>query len=140
MTTVLHLGVIEMPYADSDKTTGDVAEILEAKYHVMEVFFETNEREIGGFFAESMRGALENLIAGSPVTANPLVDAEGAVEDRFHRFIEQDEMDGLVPGVPTKAARRGVNHRLKIKRGDPRPSFRDTGLYEASFKAWTESS
>jgi len=43
-----------------------------------------------------------------------------------------------IPGVPTKAALRGVNHRLKhpYRRRGARPSFVDTSLYMSSFKAW----
>ncbi len=70
MTLTLHLGVIDIPYSDASytaapkgrkigrarrgkitapppqsnhKTTGDVAEILEAKYHIMETFFAKRE-------------------------------------------------------------------------------------------------
>jgi len=42
------------------------------------------------------------------------------------------------PGVPTRAALMGVNSRLKKRRGKRRPSFRDTGLYQASFMAWVD--
>ena len=35
LVVILHLGVIDVPYATEGTTTGDVAEILEAKYDVM---------------------------------------------------------------------------------------------------------
>jgi hypothetical protein len=44
-------------------------------------------------------------------------------------------------GVPTKAALKGINHRLRhpYRKSNPRrPSFVDTGLYVASFRAWME--
>ena len=107
----LHLGVLDVPYKQgsnsSPETTGDVAEILENRYHPIEIFYEEH--------------------------AN--------IETRFRHFLSQKEMDSLgVPGVPTKAALAGVSHRFKhpyAKRA-PRPSFIDTGLYEASFRAWVE--
>ncbi len=61
--------------------------------------------------------------------------------DAFRIFIDQKELDGVIPGVPTQAALRGVNHRLMrpyAKSNPVRPSFKDTGLYEASFRAWVE--
>lgn len=162
--TTLHLGVIELPYtepnpkpkrmakarpgkqkprkqrkaAPENQTTYDVAVILEGKYHVMETYFDLHEQEIGDAFAESMAGALESLVMGAPPARNPLASAEAAVEAGFKHFLETKEMDDTsTPGVPTKASLRGVNHRLKRKRGPSRPSFIDTGLYESSFKAWT---
>jgi hypothetical protein len=121
------------------RTTGDVAEILEGKYHVMETFYDLHEEEIAEDFAESTAGALEDLLLGAP-PRDPLAGAASKVEDRFHRFLELKEMDETsTPGVPTRASLRGVNHRLKIRRGAPRPSFIDTGLYDSSFKVTTET-
>lgn len=167
MGLTLHLGVIELPYVEAPtpqtrlpkarkgkqrprkppvakaggQTTGDVADILERKYHVMETFYEVHEEEIADDFAQAMAGALEDLLVGAPPSAQPYAAAESALQARFKTFLESKEMDELaVDGVPTKASLRGVNHRLKIKRGGPRPSFIDTGLYESSFVAWIERS
>lgn len=159
MSITLHLGVNEVPYVEPDPkprprkttrrrrrkgkagttTTYDVAKILEAKYHVMETFFTVREAEIGEMFAQGMAGALEDLFSGAPAT-NPFGGIEESVTDRFHRFLESEEMDGLAAGVPTQAALKGVSHRFKSKRGHgPRPSFIDTGLYEDNFQAWIEA-
>ena len=166
MTIKLHLGVIDVPYghepgpkrlpkakagkqrprgksaaaqAGAGQTTGQVAEILEGKYHVIETFYELHEEEIAQDFADAMAGALENLFSGAPAVARPYSAAEAEVTARFKRFLEQDEMAHTsTPGVPTRAARKGVNHRLKVKKGVPRPSFIDTGLYQSSFIAWTD--
>jgi hypothetical protein len=164
--TTLHLGVIDVPYVDPAPvkapkarrgkanrprkrrakgsgavTTGDVAEILEAKYAVMDTFVLLHEQEIADQFAEAISGALENLVVGAPPANNPFGPAEGWTEARFKRFLELQEMNGLVQGVPTRAALEGVRHRFKSKKNPagPRPSFIDTGLYESSFKAWVET-
>ena len=49
-----------MPYIDAKgKTTGDVAEILEAKYHPMEIFSEVHGEQIADHVAEAMNGVLD---------------------------------------------------------------------------------
>jgi len=161
----LHLGVIDQPYTSYDGgkkaanpnrrrrgrdaiatpekkartvTTGQVAQWLENRYHVMEVFYE----EDGGvldLLNESLHDAMENVLMGAPVGANPFLEATSEIQKRFKKFISSRAMESLgYPGVPTKAALMGVNSRLKRRRGPRRPSFRDTGLYQASFMAWVE--
>ena len=168
MTLTLHLGVLEIPYTEeapaqkkpkgkarrgkkrpkkktgdtsAAKTTGDVAQILEGKYHIMSIFYELNEEQIAGYFADAMAGALEDVFAGAPPQAKPYAQAESDIQTRFREFLDRDEMaHTATPGVPTRAARRGVNHRLKIKKGNPRPSFIDTGAYQGAFLAWVDES
>jgi hypothetical protein len=148
---VLHLGVIDVPYSqargakakrsNSTVTTGDVAGWLEDEYHVMEVFANVHGADIGDALARSVAGGLENLMMGGPVSNSVFGQAESAIHDQFQKFIDTKEMDGLgIPGVPTEAAQRGVSHRFKrpYARRAPRPSFVDTGLYRANFKAWIE--
>ena len=94
---ILNLGVINVPYSDSSygpsksktkplgqarrgkanaphnhapntQTTGDVAEILEDRYHVMEVFFTVREGDISAALEGSLAGALDNVMAGAPGT------------------------------------------------------------------------
>lgn len=155
----LHLGVVDVPYVALEppgaykkrikagkhpgaghKTTGDVADILEAKYHVMEIFWQLHEEENVRDLTVGMRDALETLMVGGPLHLDPFAEAESLIEGRFRRFLTDKEMDRLgYPGVPTKASLKGVSHRFKRKRGPARPSFVDTGLYEAAFKAWSET-
>ena len=151
--TKLHLGVIVQPYVTAPPprrkgrkpkkvtgatiTTADVAGYLEAKYHVMEIFYQRHEKQIAQWLAESVEGAMEDLLAGAPFTADIFVGAMGNIEDRFKKFIDMKEMDGQ-PGVPTAASLKGVSKRFKLKRGPVRPSFLDTTLYQGSFKAWTD--
>jgi hypothetical protein len=167
--TTLHLGVLDVPYRkpvpaaqrrvsvktsrggksvrrsiapSGFETTGDVADILEAKYHVMEVFAEeTGLESIFGMIGTSMENALKDIAAGAPASISPTHDAEQKIEAAFRQFIDQELMNGIVPGVPTQAAQRGVNHRFlhPYAKGNPaRPSFRDTGLYQTSFRAWVD--
>lgn len=141
--TTLHLGVVEIPYANAGgKTTGDVADILEAKYHVMEVFYEDlGPTLIAKSLEVSVVNAVESMMLGAPATISLTGDAEQEIEQAFRLFLSQQEMDGQQPGVPTKASLKGVNHRLKkpnAKTNLGRPSFIDTGLYQRSFKAWVD--
>jgi hypothetical protein len=145
--TTLNLGVVEMGYdynGSAGKTTGDVAEILEAKYHVIEIFYTQHEADIVKAMENSMAGALESLLMGVPIQTGGNASA-AAMEDikiLFDAFITNQEMDKLgYPGVPTAASLKGVNHRLKhpYAKGNPaRPSFRDSGLYLSAFKAWLD--
>lgn len=120
-----------------NESTGDVADILENKYALFTVFFELCEEEIMGYLADALEGTIDDLLSGAPLSNNPYGAATERIVLRFRKFIENEEMDETgTPGVPTKAALQGVNHRLNIKHGARRPSFRDTGLMEASFAAW----
>ena len=154
----LHLGVLDIPYAYDQQTltkkgkvakrrraikksitTGDVAEILEAKYSLMETFYEMNKQEIADELAKSVVGAYENLLMGGPKSADPTAEAASWIEQRFRQDIEQKKFDGVIAGVATQASLDGVNHRLArpYARRDARPSFDDTGLFKTSFKVWT---
>lgn len=162
----LHLGVIEVPYTNGApgpkrirkgrsrrkrapkpnggssgaQTTGDVAEILEAKYHVMETFYDHHEEEIADLFAEGVAGAIEDLVGGAPAhQVDPFAQAAADTEAAFKKYLETEEIaDYGVPGVPTKAALQGKSKRFKKGRGPRRPSFIDTGIYENSAKVWME--
>lgn len=141
MAMTLHLGVVDVPYADKSGTsTGDVAGYLETKYHVMEHFYELNDEKIAAKLADSLAGQLENLLAGAPTEGvQPYAEAESAIDAEFRQFLALDVLASYgYPGIPTKAALAGVNHRLKAKKGAGRPSLIDTGLYQGSFKAWVE--
>ena len=167
MSLTLHFGVTEMPYAYSFgegkgtynvkgksfkknpkkrfkssrlMTTGEVAEILESKYHIYETFWMLKQADILEALSEAVKGELESLAMGKPFSSNPLASASTTIENYFKEALSQREFDGMIPGVPTKAALRGVSHRFKhpyARRGE-RPSFIDTGLYQSSFKVWID--
>lgn len=160
----LHLGVMDLPYAApqrtrlassgrgrnkklrpikipvASQTTGDVAEILEAKYHVMEVFWEQHGGRIADALTQDMSDFLDDVAAGSGRNAPTFTAAESVAKTEFVKFIDTKEMDRLgIPGVPTEASLRGVNHRFLhpyAKSNPVRPSLKDTGTYEDSFTAW----
>lgn len=156
--TTLHLGVMDVPYVRAppkrrraktmagEVTTGQVAEWLENKYHILEHFWQIHGKEAVADLELSLSGTLENLMMGSPLGSDPYAAAESSIEDRMKRFIIEGEMDALgYPGIPTKAARerasgRRRSSRFKRRRGTgARPvSFYDSGLYQSSLKAWVE--
>lgn len=137
---LLHFGVRDVPYAyprGTSKTTHQVAEILEAKYHVIEHFVADNEKEIKEIIREQAKRDAHAMVKGRPVTPQGALDK---LKKMFRTYIMAKKLDGRVRGVPTLASLRGVNNRLKhpYARRAPRPSFFDTGLYVSNFKAWIE--
>jgi hypothetical protein len=162
---VLYLGVIDVPYANEaqkekiphakkgkknkpikpktqtgTQTTGDVAEILEAKYGIMGTFAFMRLPDIAKELENSIAGELESLMMGGSGSSNPFKSAESAIEAMFKNFLAKGDIEHAgIEGVPTQAAKDGVNHRLArpYAKGNPRrESFVDTGTYSASFKAW----
>jgi hypothetical protein len=133
------------PYRARDKkaqaiTTGDVAEILEAKYELIGTYYRVHEKDVAAAIEDSLSGALESLLMGRVV--NPWGSATQKIQQGFRDFISSMESERVgIPGTPTKAALMGVNHRLKhpYKKSNPRrPSFRDTGLLMNSFRSWVD--
>jgi hypothetical protein len=159
----LHLGVIDQPYRSASyqyvgktgkpqtrrrkaqvtaRTTFDVAKILESKYHLMEVFYEAHAEDINQMVVDAYAGAVETAIMrGRFPTMDLGTTGIDKIRKGFNDYLDMEEMAALgVPGVPTQAAIHGVSHRFKhpyAKRAR-RPSFIDTGLYEASFMAWVD--
>jgi hypothetical protein len=162
---VLHLGVLDLPYANETKTekvprakkgqankpikpktesgrqtTGDVAEILEDKYGIMDTFAFARLPDIAKALEESIAGELETLMMGGRPSGNPFASAESSIGTMFKQFISTQQIEHMgIEGVPTQAALKGVNHRLKhsyAKANPRRPSFIDTGMYVANFKCW----
>lgn len=155
--TTLHLGVVDLAYSDADakgaSTTGEVAEILESEYHVMRVFLEQNEEKIGDWLAQGMIGELESISQGRPTTLYSRqlgtrlggrsisgLSINGKIEERFRDFLALGEW-GQISKQGVAAAEAGVSHRKKhpyAKKNKARPAFIDTGLYQASFRAWVD--
>ena len=144
MSLVLHLGVVKQPYRSRTKgvlaiNTGDVAAILESKYGIMAAFVRAHRDDITGAIERSVGDALANLIARRAAT-DPWGRATQVIQTKFNDFISSGEAERVgIPGTPTKAALRGVNHRLLhpyARRNARRVSFRDTGLYVGSFRSW----
>lgn len=139
MSATLNVGVIDVPHLDDRITTGDLAEILEAKYDLFRGFVEDNLEKIADEMAASLGRAVDDVLGGAPVQENPYAEAMEWINAAFRRFLDSGEAEriGMI-GVPTEAALKGVNRRLKIRRGPRRESFIDSGLLRASFMAWME--
>lgn len=151
--TTLHLGVVDVAYSDPDAkgaaTTGDVAEILEGKYHVMRVFFELYEAKIEQDLINGYKGELENMLMGNVKSFHEVktklgkrtlsgLSVNGRIEERFRDYLMLGEWR-QTSGQSVTAAEAGVNHRKKrpyVKKNKARPAFIDTGLYSASMRVW----
>lgn len=142
----LVFGVLDVSYADANgsgsSTTGDVAEILEKNYHVMETFYELKKEQIASVLADSVADAIADLIAGHQT--EPTFTGTQKIETMFRTFLDANEMAALASkyGMTLSAAAvAGVNHRKKMpysSKNKARPAFVDTGLYRTSFRAWME--
>jgi len=140
----LHLGVLVQPYRSRTAkagalTTADVAEFLESKYDLMGTFYRVHQDVVMGAVARSMEGALESLLMGRRV--DTWGSATQVIQSEFRRFISSRQAESVgIPNTPTYAALMGFSHRRKhpYARGPRRPSFRDTGLYMASFRSWVD--
>ena len=131
---ILHLGVVEIPYADSDQETGDVAEILESKFHVMQIFADQNSDKIAEFIEDGVAGALENILAGAPSSLDVFGSSMSNIEDRFNEFIDNEEH-----GIQTKAKsapKAGARKKRQYRQVTHKTTFVDSGLYRNNFRAW----
>lgn len=142
---VLHIGVIETKYAANNKSvgTGDVAEILEAKYGVLGGFVTARTQDIANDLTASIRTQMRNMMMGTP-TSDPFSSASQDIANRAKQYISSGEAErvlsrGAPNPVPTQAALDGKTSRTKSgKRGSRRPSFIDTGLYQGSLVSWVD--
>ena len=120
------------------KTVGQVATELEKKYGIVEKFVELEENFIVDNFEKAYQSALDLGMQG--ISWGVSWDPSLTLEPKFKRSLTQRRFDGLLRGVPTRAAQMGVSHLRQnpFSQAAPRPSFIDTSLYQRSFKAWTE--
>lgn len=120
-------------------TTVAVANFLEAKYHVLQVFYDHYEGEIGKAVIHSLEGALEDLYAGAPIR-DPFGEAGQEIEQGFRQFLLTGEIESLgLEGVPTQAAIERRSGRFKSGVGPAqRPSFVNTATYELAFRSWVD--
>lgn len=146
-------------------TTGEVAKKLEERYGVMETFYDTRKQKIADYLAQDMAHSLEDILKGKPIAASQTsaftnryhginteysssslsYGADQRIEAEFRSFIFTDEMQKISiaqTGAPVSAAAAsGRSSRKKAptsKKNKARPAFVDTGLYVASFRAWTQ--
>lgn len=140
---ILHLGVLDVPHGGEKESlsTGDVAEILEEKYHIMEIFYEQHvEDVIVPALEENLQGQFERMLSGGGDSGftetegeskirsgarqegfekSMVVGVTDSIKKAFDDFITLNEMDALgYPGIPTAASGRstlrkgGVQHRF----------------------------
>lgn len=147
--TTLNLGVLDIarqtfvdgrPVEDDDPLMmSQLADILEAKYHVFEHFWQAHKDEITDELVSALNKELFQEGSGRKIQFSNRALSE--IKHKFSQFLTMKEMDSLgYPGIPTKASLAGVNHRMKhpYAKRPARPSFIDTGQYMASFIAWLD--
>ncbi|VTN19569.1 Uncharacterised protein [Klebsiella pneumoniae] len=76
-----HLGVMDIPYEDENTTTGSVAEELEARYQIMQTFFDRYGNDIADLMSKDIALSLENMFAGVPPAKDPLAESMSKVHD-----------------------------------------------------------
>lgn len=132
----LILGVVEVPYAEGRQDTGEVAEILEAKFHVMQIFVDQNLELITNDIADGVLGAMESALMGAPPGHDMFGSAMANIEDRFHGYIDREEH-----GIKTKAKdapKAGARKKRQYRQVTSKTTFVDSGLYRNNFKAWID--
>jgi hypothetical protein len=121
-------------------TAEDVAAILESKYKIIDTFTEMYAAQIQYTILSQFEKVAGDVLSGGRRRGDLgsiLKPATKQIEVMFRQFLDKEEMNGRAPGVPTKAALAGVRHGRGSKtRTGSRPSFIDTGIYRASFRAW----
>ncbi|EEE1090841.1 hypothetical protein B9M44_005386, partial [Salmonella enterica subsp. enterica serovar Beaudesert] len=94
---------MDIPYENENTTTGDVAEILEGRYRIMQTFFDRHGEEIAQMMSNDLAAGLENMLAGAPLPADPFAESMSQVHHLFVAFLDNEEMNGT-EGVPTARA------------------------------------
>ncbi len=134
---ILHLGVMEVPYADDGKDTGEVATILEEKYGIMQGFADRNIEQITEMIEDGVAGAIESVMAGEPESFDVFGSAMANIEDRFHDYIDNEEH-----GIRTKAKdapKAGARKKRQYRKVADKTTFVDSGLYRLNFTAWVSN-
>ena len=138
----LCIGVSNVMYGfgdEPDKTTFDVALELESEYLLFSTFWRMYKKEICNEVGEMFAYQIINRIKhGAPEFEGEKL--LGRTMKNFNIYLENEEMRGApgVRGVPTLAAKKGYNSRLKTF-GPRRPSFIDSGTLKTHFMAWIKS-
>ncbi|AOJ70870.1 hypothetical protein WS83_20365 [Burkholderia sp. MSMB2042] len=104
----------------------------------MRVFLEMYEEEIGELLANDIAGEIESIAQGKPVGRLSVDISTGKIGELFRDFLDAREWK-QTSAQSVAAADEGVNHRKKrpyAAENPARPEFVDTGLYQASFRAW----
>ena len=139
MITVINLGVdpSEMPYAGSGSITcGEVAEILEGKFDVMQIFANMNEAKIAAFIEQGIADSIESKMMGAPDDLDMFGSAMEKIKDGFDEYIDQQQH-----GIKLKKFNRpmaGARFKKQYRKVAKTLAFVDSGMYRSNFKAWVE--
>jgi hypothetical protein len=168
-TISLHMGFINTPYIketiarpmtsakieskrkrrrgfSKTMTAEKVANILEGKYGIVETFSAVYEEEISNIMTEGFAEIARNMLSSGRTSTtssikNLMKPSTNNIQSLFRSFLDQEEMNGMVEGVPTAAALGGKRsgRGSKTRKGIKRPSFINTGIYRASFRCWADN-
>lgn len=135
---VLGKGTRIHPGYGAGKNTADVAQELEEKYKVVEIYWEAIEEMVIEKLEDVYSDSIEEVLSMQKPPKKLLGDEyTGLLETGFRNYLDKEEH-----GIKTAAAARGVSHLLphpySKNNPKPRPSFIDTGLYRSTFRAWIE--
>lgn len=146
---VIHMGFINTPYTKQamsapmttarehekksrrhytkTRTAENIANILEDKYGVLDLFTSMYEEEIAGAITEKVADfAIQSLSSKGKLASDRMAQyvkpSSSKIEKMFRGFLDKGET-----GIVTAASM----HRSK-------PSFIDTGVYRASFRVWAD--
>ena len=143
MTIKLHIGANETPYPTGDKTTAEVAKILNDKYGVFDQFAADHAVEIGDMVGEAMLNAIFRMGTKHAVHADTaLRTVSGKIRTMLERDIVSKKFDRRLPGVPTAASLEGIVKygRRKNTGGwrlvPGRPSFVESMLLLENLRVW----
>jgi hypothetical protein len=160
---VLHLGFLNTPYTKKNmaapvaavkahmaKTRRGtsrtanaeaVAGVLENRYGIVGTFLDVHQEAIDDIVTETFENYVIDAMSkvGKPTSAKMvkyMASRTNRIEKLFRGFLDREEMNGMAEGVPTQSALDGKRRGRKSR--TPRPSFIDTGIYRASFRAWAD--
>ena len=148
----IQLGVVEQKYTTGTASTSEVANFLETKYGILGAMVQKKAPDIQRALEGSFVKGFEEVAAGLP-QRNVYAGGLSQIQAMMKQWLSTQEVERVgLPGVPTKAALDGVSHRFKsglkgvtmaqkrkgVRKGQRRPSFIDTGLMQASYRAWID--
>jgi hypothetical protein len=136
-----HEAKMRRRYSGPRRTAEDVGDILESKYGILGTFTDIYDEEISDIVTETFENFVVDALSEvrKPTSARMvkfMASKTNKIEKLFRGFLDQEEMNGMVPGVPTKVSRgkkrkRGISTRQ-------RPSFERSGIYRVSFRCWAD--
>lgn len=149
-----------MDVPEIEGTTYSVGKQLEERYGLFSLFYTAHQQDIADLLAKDAAIGFDMMEKGLPVSVKEVFAVSGeTITDKMHNFLSTQEIERVAEkygeyGIPTKAALEGINTRTvngktprKVRKGQKfkkvltgvrRPSFIDTGIFEASLKGWIE--